>query len=94
MPASLLIIALQAFVFIYPIAMGVLWTVSGILFWWQKERRPKLRTSLPDALPAVTVLVPCYNEAETIVSTCENLLALDYPVYRVVFINDGSSDDG
>lgn len=73
--------------------MGVLWTVSGILFWWQKERRPKLRTSLPDALPAVTVLVPCYNEAETIVSTCENLLALDYPDYRVVFINDGSSDD-
>ena len=42
--------------------------------------------------PFVSILVPAYNEAETIQSA-RSLIALDYPHYEIVVIDDGSSDD-
>ena len=33
-----------------------------------------------DEYPAVTVIVPCYNEAQTIRGTIGSLLDLDYPI--------------
>ena len=41
----------------------------------------------------ISVLVPAYNERETIVDNVKNLLSLDYPEYEVIVINDGSKDD-
>ncbi|SHF06868.1 glycosyltransferase family 2 protein [Thermomonas hydrothermalis] len=43
--------------------------------------------------PPVSILVPAYNEARTIVATVRSLLRLDYPNFEVVVINDGSTDD-
>ncbi len=43
------------------------------------------------ALP-VTICVPAYNEAATIVHSVRALLTLDYPQYEVVVANDGSTD--
>jgi len=41
----------------------------------------------------VTVLITCYNENPTsVVSILENVLALDYPVYEFLFLDDGSAD--
>ncbi|MBS3755257.1 MAG: glycosyltransferase family 2 protein [Desulfobacterales bacterium] len=39
-----------------------------------------------------TILVPAYNEENTIVDSVHSLVQLDYPEYEVVVINDGSSD--
>ena len=44
------------------------------------------------ALPRVTVLVPVYNEELVIVAAMRSLLALDYPSYDVLIVDDGSSD--
>ena len=41
----------------------------------------------------ISVLVPAYNEAATIVDNVRNLLSLDFPEYEVIVVNDGSSDD-
>lgn len=41
----------------------------------------------------VSLLVPAYNEAETIVLNVRNLLSLDFGHYEVVVINDGSKDE-
>lgn len=41
----------------------------------------------------ISVLVPAYNEAATIVDNVRNLLSLDFPEYEVIVINDGSKDD-
>lgn len=45
--------------------------------------------------PTVVVMVPCYNEQETVVKTVNSLLALDYPreKLRIVVIDDGSKDN-
>lgn len=43
--------------------------------------------------PPISVLVPAFNEAKTIVATVESLLQLNHPEFEVVVINDGSKDE-
>ena len=45
--------------------------------------------------PEITLIVPCFNEAEYIEDKIQNSLSLDYPVnkLKLIFISDGSSDD-
>lgn len=45
--------------------------------------------------PEVTLVVPCFNEAEYIEEKIQNSLELDYPKdkLKLIFISDGSSDD-
>ncbi|MFA0815000.1 MAG: glycosyltransferase family 2 protein [Anaerofustis sp.] len=40
----------------------------------------------------ISLLVPAYNEAETILDNVKNLLSLNFPEYEVIVINDGSTD--
>ena len=42
--------------------------------------------------PFVSVLVPGFNEAPTIQATLRSLLAMDYPQFEVLVIDDGSTD--
>ncbi|MBI2410153.1 glycosyltransferase family 2 protein [Candidatus Kaiserbacteria bacterium] len=44
--------------------------------------------------PTVAVIVPCYNEEETVAGTCDSLLALDYPKDKleIILVDDGSTD--
>lgn len=44
-------------------------------------------------LPPVSVIVPAYNEGAVIGAAVESLLALDYPTYEIVVVDDGSRDD-
>ncbi|MBS2024620.1 MAG: glycosyltransferase [Deltaproteobacteria bacterium] len=43
--------------------------------------------------PAVSILVPAYNEAGRIEKAIESLLALDYPGLEAIVVDDGSKDD-
>jgi cellulose synthase/poly-beta-1,6-N-acetylglucosamine synthase-like glycosyltransferase len=45
-----------------------------------------------EAAPPITLLVPAYNEELTIVESLRSLLALQYPNFEVVVVNDGSKD--
>ncbi|PKL78407.1 MAG: glycosyl transferase [Candidatus Melainabacteria bacterium HGW-Melainabacteria-1] len=42
--------------------------------------------------PPVSVLVPAYNEALTIISSLQSVLQLEYHDFEIVVINDGSRD--
>lgn len=47
---------------------------------------------LPTDLPAVSIIVPAYNEEVTAANTIESLLKLEYPNFEVIFVDDGSKD--
>jgi cellulose synthase/poly-beta-1,6-N-acetylglucosamine synthase-like glycosyltransferase len=59
--------------------------------WAVVRRRPVRRAPFE---PAISVLVPAYNEVEVIAATLEALLAQDYPKDRlqVLVVSDCSSD--
>src|SRR5688500_12391070 len=40
----------------------------------------------------VSVVLPAYNEEQVIVASVRSLLALDYPEFEVIVVNDGSQD--
>ena len=41
----------------------------------------------------ISILVPAYNEAETVVENIRSMLSLHYPEFEVIVVNDGSTDD-
>jgi cellulose synthase/poly-beta-1,6-N-acetylglucosamine synthase-like glycosyltransferase len=85
-------------------AYFVLWNTLQFLmggiasrFVWQYLRRRTPRNRALAARlaspPVVSVVVPAYNEALTIVDSIRALLALEYESREIVIVNDGSSDD-
>jgi len=80
-----------SFVAGYPIITGVMWTLTSLIFYKRNER--DLPPPEPDAsLPFVSVLVAAYCEEAVIEGTVGALLALDYPRYEIVVVDDGSTD--
>jgi len=85
----------QSFCFGYPFIMSWYWMAGGILYRWLRERHqpPPWEPPQLDSYPAVSVLVPCHNEAVNATEVFTALAALDYPDYEVIAINDGSTDN-
>lgn len=48
----------------------------------------------PKRYPTVTIIVPCWNEENTVSKTIHSLLSLDYPKnkLKIMIIDDGSTD--
>jgi biofilm PGA synthesis N-glycosyltransferase PgaC len=79
------------FVAAYPIVTGVMWTITSLIFYSRNER--DALPVQPDAeLPYVSVVVAAYCEEAVIERTLGALLALDYPAYEIVVVDDGSTD--
>ncbi|WP_332557266.1 glycosyltransferase [Clostridium sp.] len=45
-----------------------------------------------ESMIPISLLVPAYNEEVTIVDSINSFLSLDYKLYEIIVINDGSSD--
>lgn len=62
------------------------------------ERRKEIVSKLDDrpdrVYPSVTIIVPCWNEQNTVKGTVESLLAMDYPKDKleITLVDDGSTD--
>ena len=76
--------------------MYLLLTLASALHIRKQKQNQRLNENyllfLPGMLPKISVLVPAYNEEKTIVDNLRSLLALRYPDFEVIVINDGSSD--
>ena len=46
----------------------------------------------PGRAPSVSIIVPAFNEGAMIAAVLESLLAIDYPNFEIVVVDDGSSD--
>ncbi len=70
------------------IAMGIIASIQ-----MKKEKKAGFLPVVPTLFPAVTVIVPGYNEELNAVRTIQSLLLQDYPQLQVLFIDDGSKDN-
>ena len=90
-----LLLAMPQFCFGYPFVMAWYWMAGGALFYVTRERRMAPQDS-PEAIehwPPITILVPCYNEAENAEETVSTAAAVDYPEFEIIAVNDGSRDN-
>jgi poly-beta-1,6-N-acetyl-D-glucosamine synthase len=68
-------------------------TVQALAFYGHDRVRRKPPQPLGNNAPFVSILVPAYNESDTVINAITSLVTLDYPNYEVIFVDDGSSDD-
>ena len=88
--------------------MRVVWMALGLVmawFWWTRlwdavlgfRSVDDITTAdwdrMPDPAPKVSIVVPARNETENVERCLESLLALDYPDFEVIAINDRSTDE-
>ena len=60
---------------------------------YKKRRQDKMKHMLmQDYYIPISIVVPAYNEEVTVVETVRSLLALEYTLYEIVVVDDGSKD--
>lgn len=66
----------------------------GVLIFYVEERKKKYNNKIErEFYFPVSIIVPAYNEEVTIISTINSLLKLDYKLYEIIIVDDGSSDN-
>lgn len=65
---------------------------SSILYKYRNYKKLSNRLNYEYCVP-VSILVPAYNEELTVVETVKSLLELDYKLYEIIVIDDGSKDN-
>lgn len=67
--------------------------IFGSVELYQNSRKRRYRAEIQhDYYVPVTIIVPAYNEEITVVDTVKSLLMMDYRLYEIVVVDDGSKD--
>jgi len=90
---SLLFQAALVYFAAYPIVTSIMWVTTALMFRLRWERSDDDAKPQSGPLPPVSVLVPAHNEEAVIVRSVRAMLAMDYPNFEVIVIDDGSTDD-
>lgn len=93
-------IAFNYFILFYVIGIlvwQIVQLVAGLIIIYTNKRQEQLFEldsfeESPEVIP-ISIIAPAYNEGAVIVDSVKAMLNLDYPVYEVVIVNDGSKDD-
>jgi cellulose synthase/poly-beta-1,6-N-acetylglucosamine synthase-like glycosyltransferase len=78
------------------IFVAILFLRYFTLLWFaylEHAERNVLGRGEPKELPPISILVPAYNEGAVLDVALASLARLDYPLYEVLVIDDGSQDD-
>ena len=61
---------------------------------YQSKKRNELKSELQgEYYIPVSIIVPAYNEEITIVESIRSLLALEYKLYEIIIVDDGSKEN-
>ena len=67
--------------------------IAGSNQLFEDMKRKRLQNEIHhDYYIPLSIVVPAYNEEVTIIDTIRSLLALDYKLYEIIVVNDGSKD--
>lgn len=82
---------LSEYVFWYPLIMSLVWISGSHIY--NLKRAPDRAVDFEEInWPPVSILIPCYNEEETIEETVHFMSRLPYPNKEIIAVNDGSKD--
>jgi cellulose synthase/poly-beta-1,6-N-acetylglucosamine synthase-like glycosyltransferase len=90
--------ALSWFIIGVGLLQNLIYAVELVIAGYALAKRPpvaasaKLWQRTSSVLPPISILVPAYNEERTIVPAIRSLLALEYPYFEVIVVDDGSRD--
>ena len=83
----------------FTILLSIIYIVQLIMSFVKMRKNDKARQSNDfgryvesENLLPISLLIPAYNEEENIVSNIKSLLKIDYPLFEIVVVNDGSTD--
>ena len=84
----------ESFVYHYPLFMSYLWMMGAAIFYLRFERDDPPFTEPPHRpdTPPVSIVIPCFNEGPHAEETMRHALAIDYPEFEVIAVDDGSRD--
>ncbi|GGB64743.1 glycosyl transferase family 2 [Flavobacterium suaedae] len=89
----------EYFVFFYASSMFLAYLILGVFSFISITRYRTYNSRLDDQFlldspltPGISVVAPAYNEEKTIIVNVKSLLTLNYPLYEVIIVNDGSKD--
>lgn len=82
---------LANYVFWYPFVMSLFWIVGSILFTRRREQSIELKSNEIE-WPMISILIPCYNEEDTIEETIAYIDKIVYENKEIIAVNDGSKD--
>jgi chlorobactene glucosyltransferase len=86
---------MRALFYIYLLLGPGMWALVGwgmIMSHFRMNRLRRGKTKMPENPPAVTVVIPAKDEGERLRTCFETVLALTYPSFNVVAIDDRSTD--
>ncbi len=89
----------EYFVFFYASSMFLAYLILGVLSFINITRYRTYNSRWDDQFllespltPGISVVAPAYNEEKTIIVNVKSLLTLNYPLFEVIIVNDGSKD--
>jgi cellulose synthase/poly-beta-1,6-N-acetylglucosamine synthase-like glycosyltransferase len=89
----------EYFVFFYATSMFIAYTFLSIFSFINIFKYKTYTSRLDDDFlltssltPGISIIAPAYNEEVTIIVNAKSLLTLNYPLFEVIIINDGSKD--
>lgn len=83
---------LSTYIFWYPFFMSLFWIAGSIVFSTRRDHNIMLEIDQID-WPLVSILIPCYNEEDTIEETVRHMNELAYKKKEIIAVNDGSKDN-
>jgi cellulose synthase/poly-beta-1,6-N-acetylglucosamine synthase-like glycosyltransferase len=90
----------ESTVFVYGTVLLVIYAILALFsylairIFLKKEAYTNYSHLLDSQLaPGISVLAPAYNEGLSIIMNVQSLLTLNYPLFEIILINDGSTDD-
>lgn len=68
--------------------------VTGAITLFENRKKEKLKNELiHDYYFPISIIIPAYNEEITVVDTINSLLSIDYKLYEIIVVDDGSNDN-
>ena len=84
----------------YTLSLSFVYLIQFIIsvFKIKKEQKVEIsddymRYEDSDNLLPISLIVPAYNEQENIVNNVKSLMNINYPVFEIIVVNDGSKDN-